>query len=303
MSLSEYWLNGEKQRFVGIDDRGLLYGDGFFTTILVLDQKVMNWSAHVWRIQQACDKLALPKADLVLISQWLATALQSYFSENNQQSCIAKILMTRGHGGVGYQMPHIIQPNILIYLKPVDIATDNQKLTMNTPVDVGLCTHLASISSLAGIKHLNRLENVMARTEIADAGFAEGIMLNMNQQVISGTQSNIFMVKDSVFYTPELNNSGVEGTTRYQLLNIIQSLGWSVKQQLLTLDDINSADELFFCNAVRGIQPVATFRQQESSLKEFAQNWTQKIHQAWSDYQFNNALSLKDLAVFKVENP
>ena len=280
------WVNGEPQSTTTIHDRGLHYGDGFFTTILINNKQILNWSAHWRRIENSCSVLNFPVPDSSQLKGWIAKALLSYLNEKQEKNCVLKILFTRGVGGIGYQAPSETKLNCLFIIKPSPITNIE---TANQPMEVGLCNHLASISGLAGIKTLNRLENVMARTEIVTSGFTEGIMINHNQQIACGTQSNVFIIQDKRVITPKLDLSGVEGTTRYQLMSLLPDLGYQVEEAELTLEQLHQADELFFSNAVRGIQPVNKFLN-----SEFCCEQTKSIHQAWLNWQIKNAINIQE---------
>jgi len=285
-----YWVNGIEQSQITLQDRAIQYGDGFFTTILVVDKSVLNWQAHCQRIYNSCETLGFPQTNFQQLSDWLENALQTFFEKNSVRDCVLKIVITRGLGGMGYQMPQQITPNVLFYIKSSPVQIQQNQLTAIEPMTIGLCNILASIGSLAGVKSLNRLENVMARTEIAKKGYAEGLMLNANNEVVCGTQSNLFMIKANSIFTPKIQQSGVAGTTRFQMNKLVQILGFELKEQSLTLADIEQADELFFTNAVRGVQPVKVYLDIEYSIEK-----TKQIHQAWSNWQIDNAVTVTNL--------
>ena len=280
------WVNGEPQSTTTIHDRGLQYGDGFFTTILINNKQILNWSAHWRRIENSCSVLNLPAPESEQLKAWIAKALLSYLNEKQEKNCVLKILFTRGVGGIGYQAPSETNLSCLFIIKPSPIINIE---TANQPMEAGLCHHLASITGLAGIKSLNRLENVMARTKIVTNGFAEGIMLNHHQQIACGTQSNVFIIQDKRVITPKLDLSGVEDTTRYQLMSLLPGLGYQVEEAELGLEQLHQADELFFSNAVRGIQPVKKFLN-----TDFCCEQTKSIHQAWLNWQLKNAINIQE---------
>jgi 4-amino-4-deoxychorismate lyase len=281
------WLNGQPQSRLSIHDRGLQYGDGFFTTISVFNQQVFNWPAHWRRIELSCSALNLPLPNQVELKTWLAKAITAYLTQNKAQHCVLKITLTRGLGGVGYQMPGTTTMNCLFLMKPSPFTSEYKHI--NASIEATLCQTKASITDFAGLKTLNRLENVIARTEIANQGYAEGIMLNHKQQVICGTQSNLFMIKGKTAYTPKLELSGVEGTTRYQLMKLFPSLGYQIEETELSMNEIHQADELFFCNAVRSIQPVSKLLNSDFDCKQ-----THTIQQAWSQWQLANAIPIEE---------
>lgn len=289
-------INGSLIDSLSVADRGLQYGDGFFTTMLVTGEWLLNWSGHWRRLQQACGRLQFQLLDeqeiLGQIKQ--GVAVFNYTKNSLDTSKVVKVIVTRGLGGQGYQMPPAPQPTIILQIShaPVQITLQPEsglpQFAQAEPIALGVCQTLCAIQpQLAGLKHLNRLENVLARTEIASQGFVEGLMLNPYRQVISGTQSNLFMIKGSELITPQVTDSGVEGTTRYQLSQLADELGLIWQETPLSLDDLQHADELFLANAVRGILPVSQFKQQHLAIDKALQ-----IDQAWSQWQCENALSL-----------
>lgn len=286
----EFWVNGQAAQHISLQDRAVQYGDGFFTTILVVDNRLLNWNAHWLRIEQSCQALALPSVELEKLSIWIDKALTAYFAENKVTDCVLKIEFTRGEGGVGYQAPDEIHSNCLFYIKPSPITVLDDELSATAAMSVGLCKTQAGIGSFAGIKSLNRLENVMARTEMANLGYVEGLMLNANDQVVCGTQSNFYLIKGDTIYTPKIAISGVRGTTRHQLNHLLEDSSWSLIEQEISLRDVEQADELFFTNAVRGIQPVKQFLN-----IQYGSEQTHKIHQAWSNWQLENGVSASNI--------
>ncbi len=284
------WLNGKPAEQITLQDRGLQYGDGFFTTVSIVHKTLLNWSAHWRRIEQACQRLQMPLPDQAELHAQLYQALNYYLAAHQLNSCVLKICFTRGEGGVGYQMPKKSLPNTIFYLKPNPAHILAKSIKISAPLKVGLCQTRASLTSQAGIKTLNRLENVLARTEVAEQGFDEGVMLNHHDQVVCGTQSNLYIVKDGKLFTPKLKLSGVEGTTRYQLNQQLASAGWQIEEAEIGLRDLENADELFFTNAVRGVQPVEQFLNMH-----YQSRITEQIHDLWTDWQLQNAMPLSAL--------
>ncbi len=289
-------VNGSLIDAVSVRDRGLQYGDGFFTTMLVTGDQLLNWPGHWRRVQQAASRLQFPAMDeLELFTQVKqAIAVFNYTKSTIESNKVVKIIFTRGVGGVGYQIPEkpLISTILQVALAPIQIEreaeTNLPMFAQPQAIEIGLCETLCGIQpQLAGLKHLNRLENVLARSEIAHKGLPEGIMLNAYQQAIGGTQSNLFLIKGHRLITPQLTDSGVEGTTRYQLSQLAGSLDLVWQEANLLITDLMQADELFLANAVRGIMPVNLFNQKRyPTIKTF------EIHQAWSTWQRENAVSL-----------
>ncbi len=281
LSVNSLWLNGKPADKIGLNDRSIQYGDGFFTTILVEDHRVMNWGAHWQRIENSCKALKMPLPDKIQIQQWVQHALVSYFESQQNASCVLKIVISRGEGGKGYAAPEQIQINTLFYIKPHAVNENSQ------PLKVGLCQTKASINDFAGVKSLNRIENVLARSEVHEKDCDEGIMQNALHEVVCGTQSNLYLIKDGIVITPRIDHSGVAGTCRDQLNLLLINNGWTLEERAVQLDEIEMADELFFTNAVRGVQPTAVF-----GKTEFKQDLSINISQLWQDWQQQTAIDI-----------
>lgn len=286
------WVNGQTTDSLSIHDRSIQYGDGFFTTILVLNECLLNWHGHWQRIRESCLRLKLPEPNEIEIQHQISLAIKKYLSHYQVDSCIFKLILTRGQGGQGYQMPIDIKKNVIFVIKPYSVHLKKSDcLAENPAIKAGVCEVKSSINDFAGIKTLNRLENVMARTEVVHKGWAEGLMLNQLNSVVCATQSNVYLIKNHQIFTPSLSLSGVAGTTRFQLNHVLENLGWEVIEKDLVIQDIEQADELFLTNAVRGVQPVNHLILENHS-QQYNTEKTKNIHQAWSNWQMLNRIPI-----------
>jgi len=301
--LAQTWQDGQLIDSVSVYDRALQYGDGFFTTVLVADQYLLNWSGHWRRLSLSANRLQFQPLDESLLLGQIQHALMQFDLKCHAlkpTTKVVKILVSRGEAGRGYPIPEQaqVQTYIQISSSPVSVMVDQNsdskksRLRMPEPslLHLSFCQSQAAIQAqIAGVKHLNRLDSVLARTEVIQKGHEEGLMLNAFDYVISGTQSNVFMIKDQDLITPRLNLSGVEGTTRYQLSQMAMDFGLNWQESDLHVEELLQADELFLSNAVRGIMPI-----KQLEMTEFSVCSTLEIHKGWSQWQANNALLLKD---------
>ncbi|MGB8516423.1 MAG: aminodeoxychorismate lyase, partial [Gallionella sp.] len=181
-------VNGKSGNLISIRDRGLLYGDGVFRTLLARNGIALHRQLHLQKILQDCVKLGIQGPAFSRLSDELNEVLTQH------PNGIIKLIVTRGQGIRGYAPPHDAQATHIWDVAPLpeylgDYAT--------LGVVMRVCeTRLSEQKKLAGIKHLNRLENVLAAAEWNDANIAEGLMLDVASHVISGTRSNVFMVKN-----------------------------------------------------------------------------------------------------------
>jgi 4-amino-4-deoxychorismate lyase len=241
-------VNGAIQTNVEISDRGLQYGDGLFETIAIRNNSPLFFQEHLQRLAEGCSRLKIPQPDL----QVLSSEAQQLCQQNSE--AVLKIIITRGSGGRGYKQPETLSPTRILSLHPFPIFPKDYPLH---GIHARFCqTPLGITPALAGIKHLNRLEQVLARAEWQDDDIQEGLMQDVNGNLIEGTMSNLFWVKNGQLFTPALVNSGVAGIIRKLVIMLSSQHGMSVQEQNLTQTQLLAADEIFVCNSIIGIWPV-----------------------------------------------
>jgi 4-amino-4-deoxychorismate lyase len=242
-------INGEMKGLLPATDRGLHYGDGLFETIAVINGSLCLWSAHMERLQHGCKVLGLPMPD---IQQLHDEALSLCGSE---ERAVIKLVITRGSGGRGYRPPQHVLPQRILFRYPWPDYSD-----LSQGIQLRVCqTPLACNPALAGIKHLNRLEQVLARAEWDDVATHEGLMCDLDGQVKEGTMSNLFWVDEGQLFTPDLSRCGVAGVMRAQVMALARDLGIRVHTAEIHPDELVQMDEIFITNSLIGIWPVARF--------------------------------------------
>lgn len=230
----------ERVDAIGADDRGLNYGDGLFETCRVHAGQPVWWDAHWRRLERSARILALPLPEQAFV---LAQALALL---DGAASGVLKLLLSRGAGGRGYAPPPAPTPTLVLARHALPPATG--------PLTLRWCrTPLAIQPALAGIKHLNRLEQVLARAEWSDPDVHEGLMCDTDGRVVCATAGNVFALVDGRWLTPSVARCGVAGITREWLLARHPAMA----EAELRPADLERAQAVFLCNAVRGIQPVA----------------------------------------------
>jgi len=238
-------VNGQITESLPVTDRALHYGDGLFETLLVRGGEPLLWQQHLARLQQSCQRLAIP-----LDSHALALDLATILAD--KPDGILKIIVSRGSGGRGYTPPPDPHTTLILQLHP--LPTGNE-LKAEQGVRVLRCHHPVSINpALAGLKHLNRLDQVMASRELQ--GQDEGLMCDPDGHVVEGIRSNLFVLTGQGIVTPDLSRSGVAGIMRALLIDLFTTQGVHVAVRQVGLADIRQARELFVCNSVFGIWPV-----------------------------------------------
>jgi 4-amino-4-deoxychorismate lyase len=232
---------------ISVEERGLTYGDGVFETMRLEANSVRFFDRHLARLRIGCDRLGIKAPEDPVLREDIAVLVR------NQRDGVVKLIVTRGAGGRGYRPVPALTPTRVAILYP-----PNNNAAVNG-VEVRWCTtRLARNRLLAGIKHLNRLEQVLAQNEWTEAHIAEGLMLDTEGELICGTSTNVFIVSDGALVTPDLQFSGVRGVMREQVIKLALSEGVAVEERPLRPDDLLAASEAFLTNAVRGIWPVVT---------------------------------------------
>lgn len=241
-------INGIAADTIPVQDRGLLYGDGVFETMAVIDGQIPLWQHHMQRLMAGCLRLAIPAPDEnTLVNE----AAQLYKS---LPRAILKIIITRGTSERGYAFSIPGNPTRILQLSAWPTLSINH---WQQGVQVRLChTRLAQQPRLAGIKHLNRLEQVLARAEWTDPAIAEGIMCDNLGNVIAAVSHNLFLVKAGTLYTADLNSCGVAGVMRKIVLELAAGLGINAISTTVTLAMLRQAEEIFLSNSIHGLWPV-----------------------------------------------
>lgn len=241
-------VNGVSQTQIDISDRGFQYGDGLFETLAVSNGLALFLRQHLARLEAGCRRLAIPFPDPHILAQEAQQLVQDC------THAVLKIILTRGTGGRGYRPPETVHTTRVLSLHPYP---DYPPAYAENGIVARFCTTRLGLNpALAGIKHTNRLEQVLARAEWTDANIQEGIMLDINGRVIEGTMSNLFYVKNNVLHTAELSHAGVLGIIRAFVLEQALGLGIPTLEHDYTALELLSADEVFVCNSVIGIWPV-----------------------------------------------
>jgi 4-amino-4-deoxychorismate lyase len=237
-------VNGEQKDSVSAIDRGLSYGDGLFETIRFVGDVAPLWTRHMQRLDEGCRRLSLPTPDASVL-QREARAVAQHMPQS-----VVRITLTRGTGARGYAPPSV--PQVTRVVAAFDPPMFDQAIHDDGIVMRVCAIRLAEQPLLAGIKHLNRLEQVLARAEWNDPVVGEGLLRDMHDRVISATMANLFAVIDGVPTTPSLERCGVAGVARAEILATLPQ----VHVGDITLDALRGANEVFLSSSVRGILPV-----------------------------------------------
>ncbi|KPK37703.1 MAG: hypothetical protein AMJ69_10620 [Gammaproteobacteria bacterium SG8_47] len=245
-------VNGVAQPSVSVLDRGLHYGDGLFETIAVAQGEAVLWDRHLARLRAGCERLGFvcPSPGTLRSETILLCA--------GHRRAVLKWIITRGGAGRGYRPSSDALPNRigLIYAWP-----EHPPECWSHGVKLALCSvALSAQPALAGVKHLGRIEQVLAAAECEALGAHEGVMLDLEGRVVEGSMSNLFLVKDGRLRTPALTSCGIAGIMRQFVIDRAEGLGVAgVDICHLDVEALRTADELFVTNSVIGLWPVREF--------------------------------------------
>ncbi len=245
-------INGVSSHTIDVFNRGLAYGDGLFETIAVHGAQPQFLERHMQRLMASCHRLAIT-CDITLLQQSIDCLLLGIPVDDNTYH-VLKIIVTRGYSGRGYRAGQHAGSDHIVALHPITYPT----LSMRDGVAVRIChNRLAVNPRLAGIKHLNRLEQVMARSEWYDTNIFEGLMLDTQGYLVEGTQSNLFLCNGDTLLTPSLHRCGVAGVMRSLVMEVLApSLHLKVDEKDLSMVTLIDAPAVFLTNSLMGIVPV-----------------------------------------------
>ena len=240
-------INGQPQDSISVVDRGFNYGDGLFTTAKVCEGQIDYLDYHIQRLKFGCQKLLIDDVDFSWLRAYLTTLALSY------DLAVIKVVITAGSGGRGYSREGAQAPNIIVTVHP--FPTHYEQMAVHG-INLGVANTMLGINpQLAGIKHLNRLEQVLIRKELDSRKEDDLLVLNMHQNIIETSSANIFYQIGKQWFTPEIKISGVDGIMRQVILKQKPDV-IVVSDNLTALADVKA---MFICNCISGIIPVNRF--------------------------------------------
>lgn len=242
-------VDGVPAEAVDVRDRGLQYGDGVFRTLWLEAGVPVWWKDHYRKLCADCLVLEINpplEQDLLKDVQRLASP---------DRNGIVKIMVTRGVGGRGYAARPGTPSSRIVTLHATATHPADEP---NGGVTARLCTlRLGHQPRLAGVKHLNRLENVLARLEWSDPTIAEGLLLDEADRVVEGVMSNLFMERSGRLITPDLSRCGVAGVARERLMRAAVRHGAELEVRDVAVEELGNADALYLTNSLIGVWRIA----------------------------------------------
>ena len=270
--MNKILINGKKDNRISVNDRAFQYGDGIFETIAYKNNTLIYWNEHIQRLNNACRILQL---NIIDEKTWL-NDIKKVISDN-QQDLVIKLIYSRGNGQRGYKIAEPVEPVRVVMSSPLPVYADELH---DSGVKLMVCkTPASSNSRLAGIKHLNKLDNVLARNEWSDDEIFEGLMLDDYGNVIEGTMTNIFAVKNNSLYTPILKRSGVNGIIRQRIIDLAKNDNIVTQQIEIKLDKLLKMDEIFISNSLIDLCPVKQIDNNQYKIGSITKQLMNKLQQ------------------------
>jgi len=266
-------VNGVPGESISVQDRGFQYGDGLFESMAVVKGVPLLWDRHMQRLFHGAARLGIdapPESLLRREAEQLGRSVER---------AVLKIILTRGVSGRGYAPDKQAQPTRTVSLSP---WPDYPAGEHTHGVAAQFCrTMISRNQATAGIKHLNRIEQVLARAEL-EQDCREGLMCDDFGHVIEGTMTNLFIVSRDRLLTPDLSHSGVEGIMRGLVLERAAELSLETRVMDINKSDILQADEVFLTNSLIGLWPVRRIEAKQYPLGRITQRIQEAIVDAYA---------------------
>jgi 4-amino-4-deoxychorismate lyase len=253
------WIDGSPAATTAPLDRGLEFGDGLFETIAVVAGRPRLLSRHLDRLAHGCAVLGFACPSRALLEAEIQAAARE------PGVAVIKLVLTRGDGGIGYTVDD--SRSVRRYL----VASPARRLPLGDTARVAvLPTHIARSARLAGLKHLNRLEQVLLRRDVMCLGLDEGLVTDDDNRLISGVMSNVFLVRGGSVVTPALDQCGIAGVMRAAIIDTLGAAGVPCQVREVAPQELQEADEVFLTNALIGVWPVTGIGEQTLSVGDVA---------------------------------
>ena len=248
-----YWINGKESLTIAVDDRGLHFGDGCFTTLKVVNRKAIFLNQHIARLQQDSARLALPQPDWAQLIHQVNEIAQQHID-----ALVLKIMITRGQGGRGYSSQNFHTPTVIV-------STNSYPVHYTKLQQLGICLSISQVPIsknpfLAGIKHLNRLEQVLIKQDIDAGNVDEALVLDTDGLLIECCSANVFWRRGKQVFTPLLTHSGVSGLMRKHIIEQLADSPYSLSEVERYPQVLAHCDEVLISNSLMPILPVNQIR-------------------------------------------
>jgi 4-amino-4-deoxychorismate lyase len=245
-------VNGRIADAVSVRERGLHYGDGLFETIACRAGQPRWLDRHLYRLALGCERLGMPMPEVDL----LRSELQGLAAGHD--AAILKLVLSRGESqGRGYRPTGDERPTRILMRHPWPPATPAPYRALLSPVRLG------SQPLLAGLKHLNRLEQVLAQQAARQACVDEGLQCDAEGYVVCASSANLFIAEGEGWLTPPIRDCGVAGVMRSLVLELAPRAGLAVREQRLWPAQVAESAHLTLSNVRLGLQALHWYEGRE----------------------------------------
>ncbi|MBX4181046.1 aminodeoxychorismate lyase [Sodalis sp. CWE] len=244
------WINGIQSKKLSLTDRTIHFGDGFFTTTRVINGKIHLLSWHLERLLLAANRLLFAPFDVIALREEMLIAAKT----SNKNNGVVKVLISRGEGNRGYSFKNCNSPTRIVFYSPY--PRGYLKWRQN---GIRLCKspiRLTRNPLLAGIKHNNRLEQIMIRAHMEPTGADEALVLDSEGKVVECISANLFWRKGLEVFTPKIYYAGVSGVMRRHVISVLPTLGYSLSEVLVGPNALEVAEEVFITNSLLPLASV-----------------------------------------------
>ncbi|MGR6834572.1 aminodeoxychorismate lyase [Aliivibrio wodanis] len=266
-----YWINGIESETLPINDRSTQYGDGFFTTMKVENGEICLWPFHLERLRVSAKRLMMTPPNWHELETQVCSVAKSMVLGG------IKILISRGAGGRGYSPEGCVTTQVIVsdFQYP-----SHYKQWQENGIELGVSTIKLGLSSpqLAGMKHLNRLEQVLIKDEIAKTEATDVVVLDLNSKVIETSIGNIFWIKDGRIFTPDLSFSGIEGVMKKHLQQLIEESQLELNEVSVELCELENADEVFITNSLFEIVAINAIVNTKFTQHKFTHRFQERLY-------------------------
>jgi len=249
--MTTVWINGKADNKLDVSDRALAYGDGFFTTMSLKQGKIGLWSLHKKRISLSLSQLNFPAMDLFELE------LELFELAKSKGEGVLKLIISRGSGGRGYSIAGCNKPMRIVFWMA---APSHYEAYRTSGIELINCqTPISGIPQLAGLKTLNRLEQVLIKQEIEAAGAQEGVVCDLDGNMVECGSANLFWRVGKQVFTPSLAVCGVNGVMRQHIMYLLSSSEFSLSEVFKPIASLELADEIWLTNSLMPILPVKNY--------------------------------------------
>ena len=272
-------IDGKPRNNLSVLNRNIQFGDGIFETCVFVGRRILFWQVHARRLEVGSENLDLVRVPEAL---WLKD-IRKAISIIRLKSGVIKLILSRGNSEQGYAYR-----TGFVKISPVRIVrifAMRKKLKKGIRLNQCQTTYVQN-KMLAGIKHCNRLEQVLASAEIRRD---DCVMLDNQSHIISTTRANLFIVKNNTLITPDISLCGIKGTRRQIVLELARALNIPTQVKKILKEELIGADEVFVTNSLVGIQSVSHFE----NIVYKKHNITQKLKRELANVSKRSGVIIK----------